>query len=596
MSSRFFATAIVPNPCRLGLTVYSPPAAIMSPCVGDSEFGPKVFDLNGLTQVGSPLNACAPMASLVGKIAIIVRGACGFVVKVKNAQNAGAIGVIVYNTAEEPVTMGGVDNTIVIPTVSVAMSHGLTLVANSPVNVTIRSGGLTTYSSQIYISVSKTSAPNTRNDFFHYLVTNGTYASVLADYPKHAASVDTFYITNQQFGPPDSSGLLTCLGANVRAFRKSDLINGVGPTSLWDTSIAGSGLTGPEFVFPAEIRTPITDQLLPMLFVGLSTGNFDGYCDSVNHQPSQVDGLNIYAGDAAGLRNYVGHVPFPTPMEFVQCAPSIANSSCTATPTIRQPPPATPAGLSDLSGAVMTGVVSHGRLYTAFSYAISPSQVAVRWFEINVAPIALGLQPVLRQWGDLNVDPDINTFMPHIDVTDDGTMGIVFYTSGSTKHVTASYTVRLADDPPNSVRVPFHDAVANGFTTFDVGIRHTRYGDYTGLQVDPVDRQTFYGYTQRPDPLGAFFPANMSAPCFNTSVCILRSWTSDLFTFRVRRDTCPTDGIETTPTVLPSTSAASASVVPAFTGALADFVSSEDEFEQGQDCISNEEGQLVCVI
>ena len=36
-------------------------------------------------------------AAIAGKIALVDRGICGFTIKVKNAQNAGAIGVVVAN-------------------------------------------------------------------------------------------------------------------------------------------------------------------------------------------------------------------------------------------------------------------------------------------------------------------------------------------------------------------------------------------------------------------------------------------------------------------------------------------------------------------
>ena len=51
--------------------------------------------------------------SLAGKIALIIRGNCNFTVKVKNAQDAGALAVIMVNNVPgDPITMGGTDNTI----------------------------------------------------------------------------------------------------------------------------------------------------------------------------------------------------------------------------------------------------------------------------------------------------------------------------------------------------------------------------------------------------------------------------------------------------------------------------------------------------
>ncbi len=63
--------------------------------------------------------------SVKGKIAFLYRGSCNFTVKVKNAQNAGAIGVIVANNQTgDPFAMGGTDNTITIPAVMVSSDDG----------------------------------------------------------------------------------------------------------------------------------------------------------------------------------------------------------------------------------------------------------------------------------------------------------------------------------------------------------------------------------------------------------------------------------------------------------------------------------------
>jgi photosystem II stability/assembly factor-like uncharacterized protein len=68
-------------------------------------------------------NAFGPSAT--GKIAIIRRGACTFVAKIKNAQDSGAIGVIMMNNVDgAPVPMGGTDATITIPSVMISKADG----------------------------------------------------------------------------------------------------------------------------------------------------------------------------------------------------------------------------------------------------------------------------------------------------------------------------------------------------------------------------------------------------------------------------------------------------------------------------------------
>jgi PA domain len=65
-------------------------------------------------------------ATVAGKVAVIDRGTCAFTEKVKNAQNAGAIGAIIVNNAPGAApALGGADPTITIPTVSLSQSDGL---------------------------------------------------------------------------------------------------------------------------------------------------------------------------------------------------------------------------------------------------------------------------------------------------------------------------------------------------------------------------------------------------------------------------------------------------------------------------------------
>ncbi len=93
-----------------------------------AEFGPAL----NTTGVSAPRSSyaggdgCTSMPSMLGKIALIDRGNCDFVTKVKNAQAANAVGAIVANNAGDDIlTMGGTDSTITIPSIFVGQSDGL---------------------------------------------------------------------------------------------------------------------------------------------------------------------------------------------------------------------------------------------------------------------------------------------------------------------------------------------------------------------------------------------------------------------------------------------------------------------------------------
>jgi len=95
----------------------------------------------GTNPQGNPVSAegCFPLINdLTGKIAVLYRNTCEFGAKALNAQNAGAVGVIIINRDNEAVGMaGGTDGaSVTIPVVMITSLDGATLVAemaNGPV-------------------------------------------------------------------------------------------------------------------------------------------------------------------------------------------------------------------------------------------------------------------------------------------------------------------------------------------------------------------------------------------------------------------------------------------------------------------------------
>jgi extracellular elastinolytic metalloproteinase len=91
----------------------------------------------------STTDGCETISTSVGgKIALIDRGTCNFIVKVLNAQSAGATAVIVVNNDDSAIfTMGGSERRIKIPSVMISKADGaaLRLAAGSPgISVTLR--------------------------------------------------------------------------------------------------------------------------------------------------------------------------------------------------------------------------------------------------------------------------------------------------------------------------------------------------------------------------------------------------------------------------------------------------------------------------
>ena len=90
-------------------------------------------------QAGQPLDPY--LVDPAGKIALIDRGSCTFVAKVRKAQDLGAIMVIVANNAPgAPIAMSGGDPVVVIPSVMVSQADGDLFKANDPFTATISDG------------------------------------------------------------------------------------------------------------------------------------------------------------------------------------------------------------------------------------------------------------------------------------------------------------------------------------------------------------------------------------------------------------------------------------------------------------------------
>ena len=133
------------------VTVNPPSPAAGTYAAAGADFGPAppVAGISGpfaLVNDGagvSPTDGCEPFSIPAGSIAIIDRGTCTFVVKVKNAQDSGATAVVVVNNQPGPAAqMGGADPTITIPAVQVSQADGATIKAGLPATGSVQSSAV----------------------------------------------------------------------------------------------------------------------------------------------------------------------------------------------------------------------------------------------------------------------------------------------------------------------------------------------------------------------------------------------------------------------------------------------------------------------
>jgi hypothetical protein len=142
-------------------------AAFGSPLSSLGITGGVVLALDAADAAG-PLttDACSPLtnaAAVAGKIALVDRGTCGFTVKVKNAQDAGAVAVIVADNVagSPPAGLGGADPTVTIPSVRISLPDGNTIKAQLGAGVNVTLGvDLSVFSGADAVGRALVNAPN----------------------------------------------------------------------------------------------------------------------------------------------------------------------------------------------------------------------------------------------------------------------------------------------------------------------------------------------------------------------------------------------------------------------------------------------------
>ena len=481
---RFFMSFLLYSACAHVANVTSP--AFPSFCSAVAQFGAVNFALSSGFVVASPLNGCGPLSNagaVNGKIVLMIRGGCTFVTKGLNAQAAGAIGMIVYNTVPDVVnTMGGTDPTITIPCVSVNGNTGALLTATPSAIISLVSGGVPSFNNTPIVAVSKTSAPNGPGDFYTYQLVTPTSMGARTDYPKHSTNFDTFFLTGRDFVAIDPQGHTEILGGHIFALNKIDMMNGVGATLRYERY---TGLT--EIPMPAQIRMPTTQPNQP---VWLWTTNVSVVINS--------DKIYIYRATAGGVNNLTPYV-VTLPREI-----SITNIGAYA----RQPSPIIPQGLIFIN-IPNNGVVYKDSMWVAFANNVSSVHTVISIMEFDLSNVWATNEVTLRQFIDLDPGIDLDVGYPSLDINEEGDVMINFAISGPNQYIATGFTGRLATDPLNTIRYPVQIWLPGNSTYLSQGQNQTnsnRWLDYTGAMFDPVDRETFYMFSNCPDPRVGVMP------------------------------------------------------------------------------------------
>ena len=176
---------------------------------------PVTSPLTGILAL-APSDGCATFAPglFTGKIALIQRGTCSFAIKAQNAQDAGAIGVLIYNNAAGNLNIGGAAPTVTIPVYGITQADGLALIAAmtaNEVSVTLAPSPILTYvwSNGSLTQPTNTGVLNVDTDFSVTVTNPATGCSTLqtVTVPVTANTIPTF----TQVAPICTGGTLAAL-------------------------------------------------------------------------------------------------------------------------------------------------------------------------------------------------------------------------------------------------------------------------------------------------------------------------------------------------------------------------------------------------
>src|SRR5712675_417895 len=277
------------------------------------------------------------------------------------------------------------------------------------------------------------------------------------DYPKMSVWPDAYYETFNMF-----AGGTTFSGADACAYNRAAMIAGTAATQVcFQQSTAVGGL------LPSDL-------------------------DGTTAPPAGSPNYMAYFG-TNNLNLFKFHVDFSNPANSTFTGPTVINVAafsplCSGGTCV--PQPGTTNTLDSLADRLMYRLAyrnfgNHESLVVNHS-VVAGSSGGVRWYEIQNP----GGTPVVAQQSTFAPDSSYR-WMGSIAMDQAGDIGLGYSVSSSSVSPSVRFTGRVPTDPASTMEAEVN--IVTGSGSESTGL--TRWGDYSAMQVDPVDDCTFW-YTQ----------------------------------------------------------------------------------------------------
>jgi hypothetical protein len=277
------------------------------------------------------------------------------------------------------------------------------------------------------------------------------------DYPKIAVWPDAYYASFNMFTNGTPSG--SFIGGYVCAFDRTKIL-------------AGTAATAHCFQLSAA-------------YGGLLPSDLDGSTPPPAGSPNYFMAL-----DTNSLDLWKFHVDFATPSNSSFTGPTLIpvttySQACGGGTCI--PQPGTSQQLDSLGDRLMHRLAyrNFGRYETlVVNHSVdNGGPAAVRWYEVRNP----GGTPAVHQQGTYAPDAT-SRWMGSMGMDAVGNIAVGYSTSSSSIFPSVAYTGRLAADPLGTLQM--ESVIVSGAGSQNGGI--SRWGDYSGLTIDPIDDCTFW--------------------------------------------------------------------------------------------------------
>lgn len=302
------------------------------------------------------------------------------------------------------------------------------------------------------------------------------------DYPKYGVWKDSYILTTRDFGEVDEYGI------SVYALEKNKMVNGQ-PNAravqfFLDSAVVPLELMG-DGLLPPDVdgkTKPKSDAPAPIVGTQDDGGGYGGTFDALN-----IWELNVkwHSTPTASLILKT-QLPVASFDSIFPCGPS---RGCIPQPGITNPDQFIDI-LSYRQRPTYRLAYRNFGTYESFvtnqSVEAAPGVAGVRWYEIRRTA---GVYSVYQQ-GTYAPGDGVHRWMGSVAMDKNGNIAVGYSVSNATDvYPGIRYTGRLAGDPLGQM------TLGEGIIINGTGVQTTansRWGDYTSLNVDPVDDCTFW--------------------------------------------------------------------------------------------------------